>query len=291
MHQPRPLIACLLLPLAAALFCSLAAPARAQPATVVPLLIFAGQSNMVGLRTDIRALTAEERALQPAALFFGPNDDGVTWAPLAPPTQVEQVIAPEGGFGPELSACTPALTWRVHTLVAAVKLAYGSTSLAADWSPQREGGLYRLLLGRVALAEQRFRAQYPDARLSPAGFFWLQGESDALSAVQAEAYERNLHELIKHIRADLGEPELPVVVGRIRREGGWPYAEQVRTAQEHVAAALPRVALVDTDRLELDADMAHFSSRGTLTLGRLMGEAYVALVRPGRAYLPLLGGP
>ena len=56
-----------------------------QPVTAgaVPIFVFAGQSNAVGVDT-LDELTLDQRAAQPKVLFYGPNENGNTWGALTP---------------------------------------------------------------------------------------------------------------------------------------------------------------------------------------------------------------
>ena len=52
-------------------------------AGAVPVFVFAGQSNAVGVDT-LDELRADQRAPQPNVLFYGPNQTGNTWGVFTP---------------------------------------------------------------------------------------------------------------------------------------------------------------------------------------------------------------
>ena len=52
-------------------------------AGAVPVFVFAGQSNAVGVDT-LDELRADQRAPQPNVLFYGPNETGNTWGVFTP---------------------------------------------------------------------------------------------------------------------------------------------------------------------------------------------------------------
>jgi hypothetical protein len=248
----------------------------------LPVFIFAGQSNMIVLQTHATDLPPERRLPQSQVLFYGPDENGSTWAPLQPPT------TSAGGFGPEISAGAHLTAFAQYALVAEVKFAASGANLANQWNPDTPGSYYNQLLARVQAATQSLQAEHPGDDVTIAGFFWMQGEADAQNAGFAAAYEANLNHFIDRVRADYGDPDLPFIVGRIRY---WPYvyAAQVRAAQANVAAAKPGVGLVNTDSLPMNADdYVHFTSAGAYQLGTLFADAFLRLTLPAAAYLPLI---
>ena len=252
------------------------APTRAgNPGRPIRLYVFAGQSNMVGAS----AITSELASVAPHllgprsdVLFYGPDDDRATrWGELTSVTEPSQPFYGPG-FGPELSAAPRLASLHPRARTAIVKFARNGTSLHADWNPDRRGALYDALLARVHRAQRAARDL--GTRITIAGFFWMQGEWDADTLAHADAYGRNLVQLITRLRTDLRTPNLPVVLGRIRdvrRVSVWrPYSDVVRREQREVAAAVPRTFLVSTDGLEIDPrSPVHFDTRGIVRLGEL----------------------
>ncbi|HUS15739.1 MAG TPA: sialate O-acetylesterase, partial [Chloroflexia bacterium] len=252
-----------------------------QPSQSIPMFIFAGQSNMIVLKTNTADLPPEQRLSQSQVLFYRPTDSGGTWAPLQPPTTTG------GGFGPEISAGARLTDLDQFPGVAIVKLAASGSNLYNEWNPEHDNSYYELLLNRVMQAKQSLEAQYPGDAVYFAGFFWMQGESDADNSLYAAAYQARLDHFIDRVRADYGEPDLPFVIGRVR-PGPFTYAAQVRTAQANIAATKPGVALVNTDFLPQNGDHVHFSSAGTYQLGVLFADAWVTLSLLPTAHLPLV---
>ena len=237
----RPRAACLWLAALCFLLGWPAAPASAvtRPAAgePLPVLVLAGQSNMVGWVTKVNELPPPERGVQTHVLFYGPNENGSTWGWLVPPT------VSDGRFGPEISLGQDLVQPGLYDLVAQVKYAAGGTNLAFDWNPAN-GWFYAQMLLRAQAALQKLQLANPDRRVYVAGFFWMQGEQDALDANMAAHYASNLTGLIAQVRADFNAPALPVFVGRIRA-GQLAFANEVRQAQAQVAAAVPNVRLID----------------------------------------------
>src|ERR1700687_3330573 len=70
-------------------------------ANLLPVMVLAGQSNMVGWATNVNDLPPDEVITQTSVLFYGPRDNGTTWAWLKPPTVT--ISGTNNGFGPEIS--------------------------------------------------------------------------------------------------------------------------------------------------------------------------------------------
>ncbi len=251
------------------------AVARA-PVAPVNVYVFAGQSNMVGAATMAAQLPTVAPALQvPKSLvsFWGPTTDAPrSWAPLQAPTEVWKNMFHEG-FGPELSAGRALSALHPKQKIGIVKFAWNATSLAWDWDPNRSHSKYETMIHGTRRAMQRLGAKY-DAPVRVAGFFWLQGESDADTAEHASSYGNSLREFIAAVRADLRAPKLPFVIAQIDdvrkyhpvllRHSGIVRAEQAR-----VARADPRAFLVRTEGLGHNpVSPVHFSTEGTVELGR-----------------------
>jgi hypothetical protein len=249
-------------------------------ATEVPVFVIAGQSNAVGAGTSYQTLSPSLKAVQPKVLYSGPQESPVGWTALAPPTQVAQMNYPndpKGGFGPELMIGKTISETLGGQLVAETKYAVDGTNLYQEWNPNAPGSLYYSMLARVRDALQKLPVQKPGITGHVAGFFWMQGESDALAGRTANQYQADLANLIAHIRSDFGDPDLPFVFGRITSL--WPNAESIREAQANVAATVPYTYVFNTDALErLPAPNAgHYDNQGMIDLGIGFGNGYLAM--------------
>ena len=261
---------------------------RRATAGLLPVMVLAGQSNMVGWATNVSDLTPTEQMTQTSVLFYGPRDNGTTWGLLTPPTVTTGTLS-NNSFGPEISIGEHMVVSGTYDLVAQVKYAVSGTSLAVDWKPDRVNPyLYATLVARVVTATKTLQTMYPDRKVFVAGFFWMQGEQDAQYADQAAAYATNLTNLIEHARADFHSPWLPVFVGRIRA-GHFLYADTVRQAEAEVAANMGDVRLVDTDALPMYSDNVHYTSAGVVTLGIDFAASYIVwLQNETHVFLPLV---
>jgi lysophospholipase L1-like esterase len=247
----------------------------------------AGQSNVLNWHADAALLPADAHDKEirffhhsgapPAKGGAQPFNatSGGQWVALGPQRQEPHVRYARDFFGPEISLARTLAPGEASAL-AVIKTAYFGSNLAEDWRPDATGGnrLYGLMLAQVreALAKLAERGETP--RL--AGFFWMQGETDAGNATHAATYEANLRAFIARLRKDLNAPDLPVVLGRIgpRPPRGYVHSEIVRQAQVRVATGLPRVTWVDTDDLPRDTDGIHLTARGVIALGERWADAW-----------------
>jgi hypothetical protein len=235
--------------------------------------LLAGQSNMVGVGEDDHLAREYATSVPDATIYFDatnhPNPQMGKWLPLGPGLGVD-----ENHFGPEL-----AFGWRMRELfprrrLAIIKIAEGATRLSDRWRAT-SGDLYQLLLSETRAQLQVLAQQ---GRPQIAGLLWMQGESDAVDEVYAEAYQENLTRLVLALRQDLGITLMPVIAGLISSDGGWVYAEVVRDATRQVAAQLGRVDVVESDDLAvLWNEVAHLDSDGCFRLGWRFADAAAAL--------------
>jgi hypothetical protein len=159
------------------------------PNGAVPVFVFAGQSNAVGVDT-LDELRADQLAPQPNVLFYGPNEGGNEWGPLTPsstsPNLIDGLNRTGGSYGPEISAGKTISNALGGAVVAEVKYAVGATSLydPLDWNPAGTNNLYDNMVARVNQALAALQAQGHTGYV--AGFFWMQGESDAIEGQGGE---------------------------------------------------------------------------------------------------------
>jgi hypothetical protein len=260
------------------LFLAAAVPAKA---TEVPVFVIAGQSNAVGAGTSYQTLLSGWKTVQPNVLYSGPQESTVQWTLLTPPTQVEQMNYPndpQGGFGPELTVGKTISDALGGQLVAETKYAVDGTNLYEQWNPNTQGSLYYAMSARVQEALEKLPVEQPGVTGRVAGFFWMQGESDALAGRTTEEYQADLTDLITHVRTDFGDPDLPFVFGRITSL--WSNAESIRQAQANVAATVPYTYMFDTDSLGRlpDSNAGHYDNQGMIDLGIGFGNGYLATV-------------
>jgi hypothetical protein len=257
----------------------------------VSVLIVAGQSNVLNWHADAAQLPASAADDTIRFYFhtgappskapdqpFNATSSG-EWTALAPQKQHPYRAYHRRFFGPEMSLARSLA--RSERQLAVIKIGYFGTNLAEDWRPDAATGnrLYALLMSEVSHALGLLRTEGRAVRLL--GFFWMQGETDANVPAHAAAYADNLGAFIARVRADLGAPEMPFVLGRVGPPPPKGYASQavVRQAQVTVAATVAGVAWVDTDDLPRDADGIHLLAPGVIALGERWAGAWHELAR------------
>jgi len=166
-------------------------------------------------------------------------------------------------FGPEVSFGYTLRQNFPNDQIYMVKYAAGATTLATDWRPDGSGECYNWFKLRVTAALQNLGNDSPIV----AGMIWMQGEGDAKTTADANAYASNLTNFIAKVRADFATPDMPFVLGRISdyylsRVGG----VTVRAAQQAVANLDDDAACFSTDDLEY-AYVGHFGTQGQIDLG------------------------
>ena len=252
-------------------------PPAVTPDGAVPVFVFAGQSNAVGVDT-LDELRADQLAPQPNVLFYGPNESGNIWGPLTPsstsPNLIDGLNRTGGSFGPEISTGKTISKALGGALVAEVKLAVGATALFDRWNPA-SGDLYHNMVARVNQSIADLQTQLGRTGYV-AGFFWMQGESDAIAL--RRDYAENLRNFIASVRSDFNNPHLPFVFGQII-DFDHPVSTPLREQQQAVADdnTVTNKAFILTDDL-CHHDFIHFNGRAIYTLGHRFGTGYLSIV-------------
>lgn len=229
------------------------------------VILFAGQSNMVGLG-EIKVL--DDRGLA----------DNITYYNFGMDTNLKTLhttFGPEVGVSRILSEQFPELNFVL------IKYAVGGSSIE-DWLPKGEtkqnkdlkfGNLYENLLDTVAGITKNYNTKI-------IAFLWMQGETDARQHISnSQNYENNFTKFIGSIRKDLGNDQLPFIYGKVNspREDG-NGIDFIRLAQENIDAKVPNAFLINTDDLPKFKDSLHYSSDGLLCLGDRFGNKIIEII-------------
>ena len=291
----------------ACLFSLNALPANAQQNFDV--YIAAGQSNLDG-RGDVSDLTGELASFaapQTGTLIYfnnppepDPNDTldqavttngfvtlepGYSVAPGQFDREIGDVISlPSETFGPEVSFGS-AIAAEVGSTnpVAIIKVSRGGTNLDIDWraadptDPNDEGGpLYAELLDTITAATAELTAD--GSTFTIRGFIWHQGESDSGSSGRRDRYEQNFSNLMAGVRAHVGEPDLPFVIGELAQSRTSSSNPEFIALQAQIASNL-EIGFVSSVGLTTPlstgdgTDGTHFDAAGQIGLGlRLRGS-------------------
>ena len=159
-------------------------------------------------------------------------------------------------FGKAMAGNDPGVT------IGLVPCAFGGTPLKR-W--ERGGDLYSNAVHHANLAMREGTLK---------GILWHQGESDAGMAANANSYGYRLARMIQDIRADLGSPDLPFVVGQIgeflydRGPDHSPYARVVNAALAGLPGKVPATACAFSKDLKHKGDVLHFDAASQREFGR-----------------------
>ncbi len=224
--------------------------------------VIAGQSNALGI--------------SPVAGVVKKQDfDGILiYASSNRPSPRFGKVLPMGyGFGADeqkfgLEAGIAEVLKSRHKEALLVKYASDGTSLYDRWNPTLSGEDYRGLLCALCAAEEWMRQRHENPEWK--GFFWMQGENDALFEEQAEYYHENLLTFISAVRERLGD-RLPFVIGESDPENErLTYVSMVNGAKKRASQELRDVLFVPTGDLTQLIDSFHYTAENMLKLGRRM---------------------
>ena len=174
----------------------------------------------------------------------------------------------ESGVGPGIPFALKMLKVDTNITIGLVPCAVGGTSLNR-WG--KGADLYKKAVSRAKLAAQTGMVT---------GVLWHQGESDSTSQKNAESYEMRLVRMFKDLRSDLGQTNLPIVVGQLGdflEPEKYPYADAVRAAIKHMPAALLQMGYADSAGLGDKGDKLHFSGAAQEEMGRRYAQAMMKL--------------
>ena len=185
-------------------------------------------------------------------------------------------------FGPEL-VLGHALGQAGYSATSLIKVAVGGTTLYVNWRSPLSGGtvgpLYTQLRSRIQSLKTDPASVNPLCKLQTckwSAFVWFQGENDSFDLANGTSYEENLRNLIADVRADVGLPNLPVV---IVQTGRWAqsltYGKNVADAQMKVVAADKYARMVATADL---SGWYHYDPASQLIIGERVSKAVRSLL-------------
>lgn len=261
------------IPLIATLLLTPLTAVHAEPPKLRPVKVFilAGQSNMEGQAVvDLEGKSYNEGRGTLKAMISDPdkrarvqhlkNDQGGwtvredVWVRyqrekrplLAGPLSIGFDVYGDGHhFGPELQL-GHVLGDLLDDQVLLIKTAWGGKSLYKDFRPPSSGGetgvYYTKMIAQVREALANLATDflgYKNQGYELAGLVWYQGWNDGVNAKDAvPEYEQNLVNLIRDVRKEFNQPQLPVVVGEltgpwVEAPGAW---DTLRKAQAAAAS-------------------------------------------------------
>lgn len=216
------------------------------------IYILMGQSNMSG-RGQIYL---EDRTLNQRLLTLGKEN---AWKPAAEPLHWDK---PPGiaGVGPGRAFAEAMLAESDEGVSIGVVPCAETGSELLRW--EKTGDLY-------ARAVQRARRAMKDGELK--GILWQHGETDSASYTSAVNYGVRLRETIVQLRKDLGQGDVPFVVGELSPllpGDRFPAMEMVNKGLKELPKELRACDVVPVKGLNMMADQVHFDAQSARVLGR-----------------------
>lgn len=199
-------------------------------------------------------------------------------------------IGPEIGFGERMRELRP------DKKIALLKYSYRGTNLHTQWDPGADnndtanwGVQYTAFVATINSGLAALRAEGWEPEIE--GMLWVQGENDATTIGNANAYSANLTQLIARVReqyaADAAPSGIRFVAGQVLPAVNITYPgrdvlrQAIANADEDSGAAssVINTGVVHTNVADhpLRTDNVHFNSIGILALGRSMAYEMLEL--------------
>jgi len=255
-----------------------------------------GQSNADG-RANVSGLSGGLENPQADVDFFF-RTEGLLGAPNSnhPLDSVLTTLRPgqseTRGFGPAISfgrSMADFYSAANNPSVAIVKYANGGTNLHTQWAAggtngtAGDGSEYVIFQNTVNDGIAAIQAANPSETVTIAGMIWVQGESDADTLANANAYEVNLTNFISDIRLTYGS-DLDFAIAQLSTSQTALNSQllaTIRNGQANVAANDPNTLLIDSDEFyEGQGDGLHYNANGQVALGNALAAAIQAVAEP-----------
>ena len=222
------------------------------------IFLLMGQSNMEGgSSTDGEMDTVKD----PRILKL--TDFG--WVEACDPITNNKAVA----VGPGLAFAKKLIAEDENIKVGLVPLAVGGSHIN-EW--MKGGKYYNPTLNAVAVARQQGVIK---------GVLWHQGEHDGILSDTANIYDDNLEALVDTLRIDLGDSELPFIVGGlsfgILQNKRHAFARLVWSRLHWVGHHFHRMGYVSSENVPYLGDNLHLSSEGQREMGRRYADVYLKM--------------
>jgi acetyl esterase/lipase len=264
----------------------------AHAATVprkLKVFLLAGQSNMEG-KGDGAKLTPDERArlkaVQPRIRIAYNHEPLVPLDVITAAPGNKKRFGVDFTFGPELFfGLRVAEAWPNDEILL-IKRSVGATSLYGRWNPdwtkekaakfgeENAQPLYPDFIGYV----REILSTYPRDSYEICGMLWVQGEQDSNVSKNgpepAESYGRNLQNLIKRVRTDVGVNDLPFLLVQV---GNGKVVEGMRTTEQTMqnVTLVPRSMDPASPNFFPQYPVGHYNYEGQKRIGSLLAEAFL----------------
>ncbi len=228
------------------------------------LYILAGQSNMAG-RGKVQQ---QDMQTHPRVYVLNQDDE---WEPAKDPLHFDKpgIV----GVGPGLAFGKAMAEHKKRVKIGLIPCAAGGSPISSwtkgGYHNQTKSHPYDDALRRAGIAMQSGVIK---------GIIWHQGESDS-KPEQAKVYQAKLEELIANFRRELGDDDLPFVVGTL---GDFyvarnPNAKTINTILRKIPLTVTNTACADARSLTPKDDLVHFDAKSERELGRRYAEQMIKI--------------
>lgn len=235
-------------------------PVAAERPKMIQSFLMVGQSNMAG-----RGFLSEADPIASPRLWVLRNG---RWQSMYAPVNGDRPFS-----GISLAESFALYFSDLHdTDVGLIPCADGGTSLD-DWAV---GGLlfdHALMQTRLAMRTSRL-----------CGILWHQGEGDC-NEERYPFYEEKLMQILLAFRKELGQPQLPIVLGELGAflascpsDPDLKNYVHINEALRRISDTHPSIALASAEGLTSNPDMLHFNSASLRILGVRYAKALDALL-------------
>jgi len=211
-----------------------------------------GQSNMAG-RGEV---TDENRSDGHPRLLMLNKDD--QWVQARHPLHFDKPAI--AGVGPGMAFGIRMAEENEGVRIGLVPCAVGGSSVAV-WVP----GGYDKATNSYPYDDAIRRIQAAKQSGTIKGVLWHQGESN-IASMTSDQYAESLVALIERIRREVGDPQLPFVMGEIGRFVSGH--EKINAALQNVSKKVSGTAIATSEDLQAKADKIHFDSPSATLLGQ-----------------------
>lgn len=223
------------------------------------LFLLIGQSNMAG-RGKVEAVDKE---ILPGIFMLTKE---ALWVPAVDPMHFDKPAVAGVGLGRSFAKVV--LEAYPKATIGLIPAAFGGTSLE-QWKVG--GDLYKDALARARVAMKSGKMR---------GILWHQGEADSGKRELMTSYRERFAVVIEQLRADLGAPDLPVVVGELGEFRKEAFNRDINQQLALVPFTVPHSAFASSQGLVDKGDLTHFDAPSLRELGRRYGLAFLSLERP-----------
>ncbi|MBP3334115.1 MAG: sialate O-acetylesterase [Clostridia bacterium] len=195
------------------------------------------------------------------------------WQAMSEPINPDRVILnPSWHSGISLGASF-ADDFAKHTgaPVGMIPCADGGTSMD-QWMPGQVLYDHAVMMTKLAMRSSSF-----------AGILWHQGEADCSDERRA-VYKEKFIAMITAMRRDLGDENIPVIIGELGTNISEKYnlgdgPAKMNIIFSEIAKELPMCAVASSEGFTLNSDGLHFDSKSLRVFGSRYFEAYLSLFK------------